>query len=187
MTSAILQPAGKVRQRAPAAWCAAGWLAAACALGCILSPVSHAQAPVQGGALKAAYIYNIALFTTWPGAAQPDRPFAVCARPAHALWESLRKLEGKPVNGRPWTVVDAGTGPKTCDVVVLPADAAPGKAPDAAATLFIVDGSAAGRYAGAVTLVDEEEHVRFDIDTREAARMGLKFSSRLLRLARNVL
>lgn len=187
MAAAIPQPAGPKRRRAAAAWCTAGWLALAGVLGSGLSPASHAQAPVQGGALKAAYIYNIALFTTWPGAAAPDRPFAVCARPAHALWDSLRKLEGKPVNGRPWTLFDAGAAPKVCDITVLPVEAAPSRAPDVVATLFIVDGSAAGKYAGAVTLVDEEEHVRFDIDTREAARMGLKFSSRLLRLARNVL
>jgi len=187
MAPAIPQSVRPGRLSAPAAWCGAGWVVLACALGGGLSPASHAQAPVQGGALKAAYIYNIALFTTWPGSAPPDRPFAVCARPAHALWDSLRKLEGKPVNGRPWTLLDAGAGPKVCDITVLPVEAAPSRAPEVAATLFIVDGSAAGKYAGAVTLVDEEEHVRFDIDTREAARMGLKFSSRLLRLARNVL
>jgi hypothetical protein len=186
MTRAIPQPASR-RVRAPVAWCTAGGLALVCALCAGVSSASHVQAPVQGVALKAAYIYNIALFTTWPGSVPPDRPFAVCARPAHALWDSLRKLEGKPVNGRPWTLLDAGAGPKVCDITVLPVEAAPSRAPEAAPTLFIVDGSAAGKYAGAVTLVDEDDHVRFDIDTREAARMGLKFSSRLLRLARNVL
>jgi hypothetical protein len=186
MDMAVRLTTARGRRRAPGAWRVAGRLALAGAL-TALSPASHAQAPVQGGALKAAYIYNIALFTTWPGASAPDRPFAVCARPAHALWENLRKLEGKPVNGRRWTLYDIAGGPKVCDITVLPVDAAPSRAPEPAATLFVVDGSAAGKYAGAVTLVDEEEHVRFDIDTREAARMGLKFSSRLLRLARNVL
>lgn len=178
MMTAVPRPAWRGRL-APWLWLAAAWWAG-------LSPSSHAQAPVQGGALKAAYIYNIALFTTWPGAAA-ERPFAVCARPTHALWDYLRKLEGKPVNGRPWTLYDAGAAPKVCDIAVLAADAAPNRAPEPVPTLYVVDGPAAGRYAGAVTLVDDDEHIRFDIDTREAARMGLKFSSRLLRLARNVL
>lgn len=176
----------RVAGRAQAAACAFG-LAFSLTFGLTLSPASHGQAPVQGGALKAAYIYNIALFTTWPGVQAADRPFAVCARPNHALWESLRKLEGKPVNGRPWTMFDAGAAPKVCDIAVLAGDAVPNRAPEPGATLFVVDGAVAGKYMGAVTLVDEDEHVRFDIDTREAARMGLKFSSRLLRLARNVL
>jgi YfiR/HmsC-like len=37
-----------------------------------------------------------------------------------------------------------------------------------------------------VALVEEDQHLRFDIDTKEGARAGLRFSSRLLRLARNV-
>lgn len=171
------------------AWQLAGRMALWCAM---LPPsASQAQVPVQGGALKAAYIYNIALFTTWPAgvpAVAGERPFAVCARPTHTLWDSLRKLEGKPVNGRPWTLLDSAASPRSCDITVLTGDSAPSRAPELpAGTLFVVDGAAAGRYAGAVTLVDEDDHVRFDIDTREAARQGLKFSSRLLRLARNVL
>ena len=37
------------------------------------------------------------------------------------------------------------------------------------------------------TLVDGDEDVRFDVDTEEAQRSGLRFSSKLLRLARTVL
>ncbi|SFU50581.1 YfiR family protein [Pseudoduganella namucuonensis] len=174
------------------AWRLGGGVALCCAM---LAPsAGRAQVPVQGGALKAAYIYNIALFTTWPAAAaagggeRGERPFAVCARPTHTLWESLRRLEGKPVNGRPWTLLDAASAPRSCDISVMTGETAPSRAPElSAGTLYVVDGAAAGRYAGAVTLVDEDDHVRFDVDTREAARLGLKFSSRLLRLARNVL
>jgi hypothetical protein len=50
--------------------------------------------------------------------------------------------------------------------------------------LVVRDG--AGSKA-AITLVEDDEHIRFDIDTQEAARNGLRFSSHLLRLARNVL
>jgi len=42
-------------------------------------------------------------------------------------------------------------------------------------------------HGAAITLIEDDEHIRFDIDTQEAARCGLRFSSRLLRLARNVL
>jgi hypothetical protein len=43
-----------------------------------------------------------------------------------------------------------------------------------------------GRGGAAITLVEGDEQVRFDVDTTEAARNGLRFSSKLLRLARNV-
>jgi hypothetical protein len=132
-------------------------------------------------ALKAAYIYNIAQFTVWPAVAA--RPFHVCVGSAHALWESLRKLQGKMVGERKWTVVDPAPG-TACDVAVLPAGATR-PADDNSGTLTIVDEPVAG-YAGAVGLFEEDQHLRFDIDTKEAARAGLRFSSRLLRLARNV-
>ncbi|AVR96445.1 YfiR family protein [Pseudoduganella armeniaca] len=136
--------------------------------------------------LKAAFIFNIAQFTTWPPAGAA-RPLAICASPAHSLWTGLRELDGKALAGRALAVVDSAGG-RPCDIVVYSAAAAPAVAPAAiAGTLTIVDGARSGRYQGAVTLVEEDPHLRFDIDTREAARAGLKFSSRLLQLARNVL
>lgn len=138
--------------------------------------------------LKAAFIFNIAQFTTWPPAPPgPARTLAICASPAHSVWPGLRELEGKALAGRAWTVVDSGAG-RPCDVMVYSAAAAPAAAPAAVpGMLTIVDGVRRGHYQGAVTLVEEDPHLRFDIDTREAARAGLKFSSRLLQLARNVL
>ncbi|AXA91280.1 DUF4154 domain-containing protein [Massilia sp. YMA4] len=136
--------------------------------------------------LKAAFIFNIAQFTTWPPAAAA-RPLAICASPAHSLWAGLRELDGKMLAGRALSVIDSSTG-RPCDIVVYSATAAPALAPAAVpGTLTIVDGARSGHYQGAVTLVEEDPHLRFDIDTREAARAGLRFSSRLLQLARNVL
>ncbi|KQV87249.1 hypothetical protein ASD15_28870 [Massilia sp. Root351] len=157
-----------------------------------LAPVCHAELQeVQNSALKAAYIYNIAMFTNWPAGpsgAAADRPFAVCARSSLPFWDSLRQLEGKLVNGRNWTMYDTGAGapPRSCDISIFAAELGQPRPADGSGTLFVADGVSAGKYAGAVALVDEDRHVRFDVDTREAARLGLKFSSRLLRLARNV-
>lgn len=143
-------------------------------------PACHAQ--TDDRALKAAYIYNIAQFTVWPAHAHA-RPLHLCVGSGHALWQSLRSLHGKPVGERKLAVVEAGSA-LLCDVLVLRAGAAP-PAASGNGTLAIVDEPGTG-YAGAVALVEEDQHLRFDIDTKEAARAGLRFSSRLLRLARNV-
>ena len=145
----------------------------------VLARAGWAQS--DDAALKAAYVYNIAQFTTWPGA-EAARPLTVCLSSAHALWDSLRKLQGKPVGERKLAVLEPGPGTQ-CDITVLRAGAARPAA--ASGTLAIVDEPKNG-YAGAVALVEEDQHLRFDIDTVEAARAGLRFSSRLLRLARNV-
>jgi hypothetical protein len=146
----------------------------------------YCQGQSQDSQLKAAYVLNIALFTTWSPSPGPARTLTVCARPQHSLWDSLRQLDGRDVNGRTWVTVDASTA-KVCDIAVMTAASAPHSPPEVpGSTLYVVDGSAHGKYAGAIVLIEENQHIRFDVDTREAARAGIKFSSRLLRLARNV-
>ena len=155
------------------------FLAASALLACAL-----AQAQVRDVELKAAYIYNFVQFTVWPEGARARDPFVVCASPDSALWSSLQAYNGKAVNGRVWATADAATRLKQggCDVLVL---ARAGERPAAAPGMLIVrDGS--GRGTAAITLVDGDEHIRFDVDTEEANRSGLRFSSKLLRLARNV-
>jgi hypothetical protein len=141
------------------------------------------RAQVEGANLRAAYIFNFAMFTTWPDG-NAKAPLVVCASPDNPLWPSLNALSGKPVNGRPWTMTELAH-PKAprCDIAVL-ARTAERPAALAAGVLVVRDG--AGSKA-AITLVEDDEHIRFDIDTHEAARSGLRFSSHLLRLARNVL
>jgi hypothetical protein len=151
----------------------------------LAAALTAAAAQVPEAELKAAYIYNFAVFTTWPAdSALQKTPFVVCAVADGALWAGLQTLNGKPVGGRSWLAADL-LHPKggRCDIAVLSGGMErPASLP--AGTLVVRNG--AGRGPAAITLVDEEEHVRFDIDTQEAARNGLRFSSRLLRLARNV-
>lgn len=149
---------------------------------------SMAAAQVHDAALKAAYIYNFAMFSTWPDAA-PKNLFYVCANPGGPLWASLQAINGKSVKGRSWTTAGlADQKIPRCDVIVLsPSDerpAVPKGGKPGVPVLVVRDG--VGRNTAAVTLVDDDEHIRFDVDTEEAGRDGIHFSSRLLRLARNV-
>ncbi|WP_198117498.1 YfiR family protein [Massilia rhizosphaerae] len=158
---------------------ALAFLAIASTLG-LAADVCLAQ--VDGKDLKAAYIFNFALFTTWPDA-NAKAPLVVCASPDNPLWPGLHALNGKPVNGRLWTMTDIAH-PKAphCDIAVLARGA---QHPAATAGVLVVRDGAGGNAA--ITLVEDDEHIRFDIDTQEAARCGLRISSHLLRLARNVL
>ena len=133
--------------------------------------------------LKAAYIYNFVQFTVWPDTGRAKDPFVVCSSPDSALWASLQAFNGKSVNNRTWSTVDASRARAGgCDVLVL-ARASERPAP-VAGMLVVRDGS--GRGGAAITLIDGDEQIRFDVDTEEALRNGLRFSSKLLRLARNV-
>ncbi|OON60741.1 hypothetical protein B0920_17430 [Massilia sp. KIM] len=145
-----------------------------------------APAQVRDVEMKAAYIYNFVQFTSWPSEREREREretLAVCAERASVLWPALHAYNGRQVGGRAWRLLDSATHPKGagCDLLVLgrtaEAQAAPG-------LLVVRDGAGAG---AAINLVDDDEQLRFDVDTREAARAGLRLSSKLLRLARNVL
>ena len=166
-------------------------LAGIAAGGALLAVSWPAPAQVRDVDMKAAYIYNFAQFTTWPESRPrpPGAPLSVCADRASVLWPALQAYNGKPVSGRAWQVLDAAARPGAagCDMLVLgrAAEAIP-----APGVLTVRDGAAASAHAGTaatITLVDDDEQLRFDVDTREAARSGLRVSSKLLRLARNVL
>mgnify|MGYP003576623838 CR=1 FL=1 len=136
-------------------------------------------------ALKAAFIYNFALFTTWQGPSNtPD--FRVCTTSDGELWNSLQRLRGKRVGTRQWAVypVSPAETPPRCDVLVVSGSAS---TPAYPATLIVRDGELSPNDSAAIALVSEGNHVRFDIDTRAARRSGLTFSSKLLSLARSVL
>jgi hypothetical protein len=159
-------------------------IAAACA-GLALLAATASRAQVPEAQLKAAYIYNFAMFTTWPpDPALQKLPFVVCANPEAAMWTALQGYNGKPVNGRAWALSELAR-PKggRCDIAILPRGA---ERPLNLATGTLVVRDGAGHGGAAIILLDDDEHVRFDVDTQEGARNGLRFSSRLLRLARNV-
>lgn len=135
-------------------------------------------------ALKAAFIYNFALFTTWQGPSRTPE-FRVCTTSDGELWNSLQRLRGKLVGTRQWAVFSvSGTDTaQQCDVLVVSGTAA---TPAYPATLIVRDGELSPNDGAAIALVTEGNHVRFDIDTRAARRSGLTFSSKLLSLARSV-
>lgn len=153
------------------------------AAGLLLALPCLASAQVRDVEMKAAYIYNFAQFTTWPDS-RARAPLGVCADRASVLWPALQAYNGKPVSGRAWQVLDAAARPGAagCDMLVLGRAAAAQAAPG---VLMVRDGASA--LPAAITLVDDDEQLRFDVDTREATRSGLRVSSKLLRLARNVL
>lgn len=157
------------------------WLALAGLLAC-----GPAAAQVRDVDLKAAYIFNFVQFTTWPDLGRAREPFTVCASADSFLWNSLQAYNGKPVNNRNWQTVDMENRlkPGACDVLVLARAA--DRPPVTPGLLVVRDGAAGVSGAAAITLVEGDEQIRFDIDTEAAMRAGLRFSSRLLRLARNV-
>lgn len=163
-------------------------LASAC-----LARAAHAQMQASEVEVKAAFIYNFALFTTWPPEAMlADAPMVLCVTADHPLQAALEKLTGKPVRGHRLHIRKINDNTVAgCHVLVFDAHASSSVRVDAAAPVLTVsDGAPAARNAGSlgpmIALALQNNRVVFDIDASAARQARLQLSSQLLRLARSV-
>ncbi|MDH4189491.1 MAG: YfiR family protein [Betaproteobacteria bacterium] len=158
-------------------------------LALLLGP-GFAQTAVPIEQLRAAFLYNFALFVYWP--APPTGEFDLClygANPAIAT----ETLAGKRVGGaalrvrRPANVSEL----RGCQVLYIDGRdrAALARAREAVATLPVLTVSEASEFndrPAMINLIVAQGRIAFDIDTEAAGRAGIQVSSRLLRLARKV-
>lgn len=151
----------------------------------------HAQ--VDESALKAAYIFNFTQFTTWPVGSLSDTTLFVCANRDSDLGTALSKLDGRPVGGHAWSVIPmpSRSGQDRCNVIVLEGEEQMSHAvKDVVSSdqpILVISNFDTGDHTAVIRLFTEENHLRFDIENQQALRRHLSLSSKLLRLARNVL
>jgi hypothetical protein len=157
---------------------------------CLPARAVRAQVAVEAD-LKAALVYNFALFTEWA----PDAPgssgsrFTICYVGTEVA-AAFAQLADKQIRAR--TVVArsvAADGPfEGCQIVYwhdgIAKRASPGKPGPGVLTI----GSGAGFLArgGMIELRVENARIVFSINPDSARAAGLLFSSKLLRLAANV-
>ncbi len=134
-------------------------------------------------AVKAAFIYNFARFTTWPEEAfdGPDAPLVVCAAADGPLTPELRDLDGKAVGARVLRVSTAAD--VRCHVRVHgdPADLV-----QEVGVLTVGDASGFTDRGGAIALLQVGRQIRFQVNISAVDQAGLSVSSKLLRLALEV-
>jgi hypothetical protein len=145
--------------------------------------------------IKAAYIFNFTKFIGWPASAftGTSDPLNVCVTAEAAVLRSVeRVLAGERVEGRPLRVVSPlPEDAASCHVLFVGRGgserglrfmAQAGTAP----MLTVGDSPRFLQQGGMIAFVVENRRVRFDINVPVAERAGLKLSSKLLRVARNV-
>ena len=153
--------------------------------------VARAQ-DVTEPALKAAFIYNFARFTTWPSDVPQSDSFTICVLNDGAVAEALRHaVSGKVLADRPITVsIVAAAAPKRSCRVLYVAGMPVSELATVVAdlheapvlTISSIDGFA---MAGGMTqFFFEHGQLRFRIHLESAKRAGLQISSRLLIMAR---
>lgn len=160
----------------------------------VIAPLALAQRQAPEPELKAAILANMLLFVDWPaqGAQAPNR-LTVCYLDAGPVAAALLQLDGKVLKGKPLHVVrvDAATISGCHALYVSPLDAAslPLVVPSLRASGILLVGDSPGYLQRGVMLNLEIDggRVAFDIDLRSIRHAGLSVSSKVLRLARQVL
>ena len=155
------------------------------------------QGPSLEYQVKAAYLLNFVSFTEWPRSAfaTDTAPLRICTAggdPFGAVLDGT--VEGEAVLGHPVVVerVMATGDARSCHVMFL-ARSQDGRVAEwlravhGAPVLTVGESAAFLRAGGIVSFAVDQGHVRFDVNRGAAEARGLKFSSRVLRLARSVM
>jgi len=166
---------------------------AACLAISLGAPVGRADAQREYQ-LKAAFIYNFVQFVDWPvGAFEDARSPIVLATVGEDPFQGAldRAIGGKKVGGRPLVVKHFAKGldVKGCQLIFIPegqeeqfavALQTLGNAP----VLTVGETEGFAREGGMIRFYEEDNRLRFEINPNAAQKVGLRISSRLLKLAR---
>lgn len=149
------------------------------------------NAPAQTASeeeLKAAYLYNLALFVQWPE--RDNRPtFEICQYGVDALGPGGLALAKRELHGRPVKVrVVEGMPVKDCDLLYIPAvqktDLRKLTASlDGDCVLTVSDIPGAIQQGVAIGLLEERRKIVFEVNLAATGAAELTIGARLLNLA----
>jgi hypothetical protein len=148
--------------------------------------------PLTEYRLKAAFLYNFALFTDWP--ADTDTPLNLCIYGTDPFGKEIDALQDKPVGARVLAVrrTPARGSLKGCQIVFV----APSAITDlphvlgelhGRPALTVADSPDAAQRGVALNMSVAQNKVSFEANLTAARDAGLNLSSKLLRLATQVI
>lgn len=164
--------------------------AAAIAACVVMSAPASGQAMAES-ALKAAFLYNFAKFTTWPAdTLPPGAPITLCVVDDGIVTGMLRQaVAGRPIDGREVHVLPLtrDAAPRTCQIVYIPGEDGPLEARildrlKTASALTVGDGHGSSRNGIVARLFVDGGKMRFAISVDAIQRARLHVSSKVLAL-----
>jgi hypothetical protein len=170
--------------------------AALCAAALVLAPFAARAEPSPEYLIKAAYLYNFAMFIEWPPDAFSTRtsPFVIGILGADRFDRALeRTVAGKRIDRRPIVVrrVDTPQELRRCHIVFVSSSDASRSADvlgrlDGLPILVVGETADFARRGGSLAFLIEENRVRFEVNLDAARRAKLTISAKLLTLAKTV-
>ena len=143
--------------------------------------------------VKAAFIYNFAKFVAWPAQkfADGNAPLVIGVLGPNPFGDELENaLNGRQVNGRPVVVrqFDNPEAAKAAHLLFVSLNDEPRlrRALKEYGVLTVGQSELFARSGGMITFTFEDDKLRFEINVGAAEQAGLKISSQLQKLAKNV-
>jgi hypothetical protein len=150
----------------------------------------------SGYEVKTAFLFNFAKFIDWPasGFATPQSPFTICILGQDPFGNMLDDtLNGKIIGDRPLAVrrLKDKAEAQHCQIVFISSSESVHIAEifvslHKSNVLLVGETNGFAVSGGTIEFTIEENHVRFTINIDAADRSGLKFSSKLLAVAKIV-
>lgn len=141
--------------------------------------------------LKAAFLYNFAVFTEWP--AEVGTPLNLCILGPDPFGDEINDLQGKAVGSRTLTVLRKTTSQSisSCHIVFITAQAFRNLPRVLDETrdrpiLTVADSEGAAKRGVALNMAVVQNRVTFEASQAAARSSRLTLSSKLLRLATEV-
>lgn len=168
------------------------WFTAVLLALCAVAPAARAADDLPEYRLKTAFLYNFALFTEWP--ADVGSTLRLCVFGPDPFGAELDGLQGKAVGERSIAVQRKTSldGLKSCQLVFI-APAATGQVPrvlealEGHSVLTVADSAGAARQGVALNMAVSQNKVSFEANLKAARAARLNLSSKLLRLATEVI
>lgn len=165
--------------------------AAVAAISCVT--VRAESQPTTEHDVKARYLFNFTKFVRWPDGATASPPFRICVIGDRRFAEAVDAvIAGESAYGQPLvrTEPESAEAARSCQILFI------GNAMEGGRRMlvsvrdlpvltvgesptFFMDG-------GAIRFVAEKDRLRFDVNVPAAQRAGLEISSKLLRVAREL-
>jgi hypothetical protein len=161
-----------------------------------VAPAGVAQSVADEYRVKAAFISKFPQFVDWPGEVwNAPGPFELCVVRPNPFGSVLSELvDGEAVRGRRLAVreIDRDGSVDRCRILFIPSGLSPGRTPAferalRLPTLTVSDDGDFLSDGGIIGLHVAGGRVRFDVNVAQAARVDLRLSSLLLRLAGRVI
>ncbi|HEX7901433.1 MAG TPA: YfiR family protein [Planctomycetota bacterium] len=167
------------------------------ALLCLLSALPGAAQETGPGEyeVKAAFLYNFALYVEWPASAAAGRGAIKIGQVGKDVFDGAleKTMRDRTAQGKPLEVVRYATADdvKPCHLLFVPYGErdrleALARALKGSATLIVSEFEGAPHKGGVLNFYLEDKRVRIEVNPDAAARENLKIGAKVLRVSRIV-